>query len=64
MPARNTKRGSEAIIRHYREIMEVVVNSEAMNRIWSNYRKDFDYSSDIGFSETCDAVARIMDKLQ
>ena len=60
----STKRGSEAIIRHYREIMEVVVNSEAMNRIWSNYRKDFDYSSDIGFSETCDAVARIMDKLQ
>lgn len=57
------KRGSEAIIRQYREIMDVVRNSEAMKRQWSGYRKDFAYAADIGFLETCDAVTKMMDKL-
>ena len=57
------KRGSEAIVRQYREIIEVVRNSEAMNRQWSNYRKDFDYATNIEFSEACDVVARVMNNL-
>lgn len=58
------KRGSEVVVRQYREIMEVVRNSEAMNRQWSNYRKDFDYASNIEFSEACDVVAGVMNNLQ
>lgn len=58
------KRGSEAIVRQYREIMEVVRKSEAMNRQWSNYRKDFDYATNIDFSEVCDAVVSVMNNLQ
>ena len=57
------KRGSEAIVRQCREIMEVVRNSEAMNRQWSNYRKDFDYATNIEFTEACDVVGRVMNNL-
>lgn len=57
------KRGSETIVRQYRESMEAVRNSEAMNRQWSNYRKDFDYATNIEFLEACDVVARVMNNL-
>lgn len=57
------KRSSLAIVRQYREIMEVVRNSEAMKRNWSNYSKDYDYAADIDFSQTCDAVTQLMDSL-
>jgi len=57
------KRGSEAIVWQYREIMEVVRNSEAMNRQWSNYRRDFDYAINIEFLEACDVVVRVMNSL-
>ena len=57
------KRGSVEVIKHYREIMQVVRNSPVMNRQWSDYRKDFDYAAGIGFEETCDAVISIMDKI-
>ena len=57
------KRGSSAIIMHYHEIMHVVSNSEIMRRQWDDYRKDFDYAAGIQFSETCNAVITIMDRL-
>lgn len=57
------KRDSADIVKQYREIMEVVRNSEVMKQRWNNYRKDFDYAADIQFSETCDAVIRVMDSL-
>lgn len=36
------KRGSTYIIKQYREIMEVVKNSEVMSKQWENYQKVFD----------------------
>ena len=56
-------RGSMEIIRHYREIMQVVRNSEIMNSRWDDYRKDFDYAARIRFAEACDAVLEIMDMI-
>ena len=53
------KRGSEAVVRQFREIMEVVRNSKAMNSQWNDYRKDFYYAADIEFSTTCDAVVEL-----
>ena len=50
-------------MRQYREIMQVVKNSDVMKRQWDNYRKDFDYASGIEFEETCDAVVAVMDGL-
>ena len=57
------KRGSTEIVKQYREIMDVVRNSETMNRQWENYRKDFDYAAGIEFAETCDAVISLMNQL-
>lgn len=57
------KRGSAAIMKQYKEIMQVVRNSPVMNRQWDDYKKDFDYAAVIEFEETCDAVLEIMDKV-
>ena len=57
------KRGSTEIIKQYVKIMGVVKNSEVMKRQWQNYRKDFEYASDIEFSDTCETVVKIMDSL-
>ncbi len=57
------KRGSSAVMGQYREVMEIVRNSEVMNRLWNNYKKDFDYAASIEFAETCDTVIRIIANL-
>ena len=58
------KRGSMEVVRHYREVMRVVRNSETMISRWDNYRKDFDYAAGIGFEETCDTIIEIMERIQ
>lgn len=57
------KRGSMAVIRQYGKIMESVRNSEIMEKQWKNYQKDFDYAAGIEFSDACDAVVTLMDRL-
>ena len=61
--ATTEKRGSGEVVKHYREIMQVVRNSSVMNYQWNNYRKDFDYAVEIDFEETCDAVIAIMERI-
>jgi len=61
LQATTKKRGSTDIVKQYRQIMEVVRSSEVMVRQWDNYRKNFDYADNIEFSETCNAVVRLMD---
>ena len=61
--ATTKRRGSTEIVRHYREIMQVVRNSEIMINRWNDYRKVFDYAAGIGFNETCDAIVAIMDRI-
>lgn len=63
LDATTKKRGSISVVKQYCEIMEIVRSSEVMNQRWNNYRKDFDYATDIEFTETCDAVIYIMDGL-
>ena len=58
------KRGTSDLISHYREIMQIVRNSEIMIGRWNDYRKDFDYAAGIGFDETCDSIVAIMDRIQ
>ena len=45
------------------KIMGVVRESDVMKRRWDDYRKDFDYASEISFEETCDAVIAIMERI-
>ena len=57
------KRGSSEVLKQYRHIMEMVINSNAMNRQWNNYRKDFVYASEIELADTCECVVRIMEEI-
>ena len=58
------RRGSTENIRRYREIIQIVRDSETMNSRWNNYRKNFDYAAGIGFDEACDTILDIMDRIQ
>lgn len=58
------KRGSLEVLKSYHKIMEVVRNSEIMQKQWKNYQKDFEYATDIIFEDVCDAVVQIMDEIQ
>ena len=57
------KRGSKKVLEDYRKIMNTVKNSEIMQKQWDNYRKDFEYASDIAFGDVCDVAVKIMDNL-
>lgn len=55
------KRGSVDLLSEYKNIMIVVINSEAMNKQWQKYQKDFAYASEVSFEDACNTVTRIMD---
>lgn len=57
------KRGSRAVVKDYCKIMDIVRNSEIMQKQWDNYQKDFEYATDIAFVDTCDTVVKLMDLL-
>ena len=58
--ATTEKRGSAEVVKRYREIMQAVKSSDIMIRQWNDYRKDFNYASEIEFGQTCDAVVAVM----
>lgn len=55
------KRGSSEILKDYKNIIDVVRNSDVMIKQWKNYQKDFEYATDISFNEVCDVVVQMMD---
>ncbi len=57
------KRGSSAVVKEYRKIMDTVKVSEVMHRQWNNYQKDFEYATNITFEDVCDVVIELMDIL-
>ena len=57
------KRNTSAVIKDYRHIMEIVKSSDIMVAQWLNYQKDFEYASDVTFSDACDSVISIMDSI-
>ena len=57
------KRGSLAVVKEYRSIMETVKNSAVMQRQWKNYQKDFEYAANIAFEEACGMVVELMDEM-
>ena len=61
--ATSTKRGSNKLIQKYQDIIQVVKNSTIMKNQWDNYKREFEYASDIQFAETCDAVLSVMGKV-
>ncbi len=61
--ATTEKRGSSAVVREYRSIMDTVKSSEVMQRQWKNYQKDFEYATDIALEDACDVVVELMENL-
>lgn len=57
------KRNTLAVISDYSHIMNIVKSSDVMANQWLNYQKDFEYANGIAFSETCDAIVAIMNKI-
>lgn len=57
------KRGSEAILQDYRQIMDTVKASDMMQKQWRNYQKDFDYAAGLSFDDVCRAVVDIMERI-
>lgn len=63
LKATAVQRGSSAVVEDYRRIMETVKNSEVMQRQWDKYKKDFEYASDIVFTDICNVVVQLMNAL-
>lgn len=61
LDATSKKRGSSAILKDYKNIIDVIRNSDVMIKQWRTYQKDFEYAADISFDEVCDAVMQVMD---
>ena len=61
--ATTEKRDSSAIMKEYHNIMDTVKGSEAMQRQWKNYQKDFEYARDIAFEDVCNVVVELIDKI-
>lgn len=57
------KRGSTDVIKEYRRIMKTVEKSEAMQRQWKNYQKDFEYVKGIELEDACGVVVEMMDEI-
>ena len=63
LSATTEKRGSAVVIKEYHSIMDMVRNSEVMQRQWKNYQKDFEYAMDISLEDACDVVVELMDEV-
>lgn len=60
----SVKRNSLEVIKNYTAILNVILNSEIMQKQWSNYQKDFEYANDISFDDVCSSILNIMNKIQ
>lgn len=63
LDATSKKRGSTEVLNNYRNIIDVVRNSDVMIKQWKTYQKDFEYAADISFDEVCDAVVQMMNSI-
>ena len=61
LDATSQKRGSSEILKNYKNIVDVIRNSDVMIKQWRAYQKNFEYASDISFDAVCDAVVQMMD---
>lgn len=63
LQATTEKRGSMLVIKEYNKIMDIVRNSEIMQKQWNNYQRNFEYADKIKFEDTCDMVIKLMNCL-
>ena len=58
------KRNSLELMKQYQNTMLVVRESEFMKDQWQKYQRSFDYTKEISFEETCEAVIDVMNQLE
>ena len=58
------KRGTEHIVSNYKEIIETVASSTAMNNQWTRYQKEFDYAKDINFKDICLMIKELLSSIK
>lgn len=63
LDATSKKRGSTNLVKRYREIIEIVRQSDDMKYQWKKYTKSFHYAETLEFDEVCKAVIAIMNKV-
>lgn len=61
LDATSEKRGSKKLLKDYKNIIDVVRNSDVMIKQWQIYQKDFEYAAHISFTQVCEAVVQMMD---
>ena len=57
------KRGTEHIIKNYKEIIDTVSKSSAMKDQWTRYQKEFNYAKEILFEDTCIVIRSLVDEI-
>lgn len=57
------KRNSHKLLAKYKEILEVIEDSDIMNKHWQKYRSSFNYAKDIEFDEVCQIMNEVMSLL-
>jgi predicted nucleotidyltransferase component of viral defense system len=57
------KRGSQYVLRQYRDIVERIRHNPQMLGFWERYQKEFNYVKDITFDDACGSILLIMDKI-
>jgi len=57
------KRGSRSVLPQHREITENIRNNPQMHGFWERYQKEFNYTKDISFEDTCNSIMLIMDSI-
>ncbi len=60
--ATSKKRNTEHLIGNYKQVINVIKESEVMHQRWNNYQTSFSYASSISFQQVCDAVVEAMDR--
>jgi predicted nucleotidyltransferase component of viral defense system len=58
-----TKRNSFSIMERYNNILHSVSISKVMNKRWLDYQSDFNYATNILFSDICIIIKEILDSL-
>lgn len=54
------KRGSQALMPRFGDILQTVRESEVMQQRWSSYQRDFEYARPVSHQEVCDTIGDIM----
>lgn len=53
-------RRTENKINDFNDIMDVISSNIDLQRMWSNYQKQFAYANDISFEDTCDVIKNLL----